>query len=139
MREGLRDKIALALAKGYGMIAGDYVKHVSAATEDETELLTIEYDVETAGEALEIDGAGIRSLQARELIFLSSYLDANDVSIEPEDWFLIGDERWDLVEGEAVMERQVPIAGIHNLIIVRLRRSVESAQASSETGEFTFE
>ena len=105
-------------------------------------LLTVEYDYPTGNkfaEGLEIDNAGSRLHDARELSFLSTYLDAQGVDIHEVDYWLINGERWDFLKDAPIQTRLVPIAGIHNIIGVSVRKAVELEQTISSNEGFTFE
>jgi hypothetical protein len=105
-------------------------------------LLTVEYDFPTGNkfsEGLEIDNAGSRLHDARELSFLSTYLDAQGVDIHEVDYWLINGERWDFISEAPIQTHLVPIAGIHNIIGVSVRKAVELEQTISSNEGFTFE
>ena len=122
--------------RGYSLIAGDAITHVSGSTGKQTTLLAIGYDTEKQG--LVVDGGGLRAKNTREWIFLSTYLEANKVTLSETDWFLIAGERWDYLEDAPIQRAVVPIAGVHSLIIVTLRRAVELEQTSVKTGDYTY-
>lgn len=130
-------QIREGFARGYSLIAGDAITHVSGATGKQTSLLAIGYDL-ASREGLEVDHGGLLNKGVREWIFLSTYLDAQGVTLSETDWFLVGAERWDFLEGVPIQRAVVPIAGIHNLIIVSLRRAVEPLQTSPQTGDYTY-
>jgi hypothetical protein len=114
---------------------------VSCAMSRQT-LLTVEYDFPTGNkfsEGLEIDNAGSRLHDARELSFLSTYLDAQGVDIHEVDYWLINGERWDFIADAPIQTHLVPIAGIHNIIGVSVRKAVELEQTISSNEGFTFE
>ena len=134
-------QVQAAIAEGWTLMAGDPVTHVTAAGQ-ETNLLTIKYDVPTGdkqAEGLEIDNAGMLLGDAQNLCFLTSYLDAMDVTLEETDHWLINEERWDYAMDAPIQRALVPIAGIHSLIMVTIRKAAELNSASPKTGNFTFE
>ena len=123
--------------RGYSLIAGDTITHVNGATGKETTLLAIGYDL-PGKEGLHIDNGGSLDKAVREWIFLSTYLDAQGVTLSATDWFLIAGERWDFLAGHPIQRAVVPIAGIHCLIVVSLRRAVEPIQTNPQTGAYTY-
>ena len=123
--------------RGYSLIAGDTITHVNGATGKQTTLLAIAYD-QGSKEGLSIDNGGLLNKEVREVIFLSTYLEANGVTLAETDWFLVAGERWDFLEDAPIQRAVVPIAGIHSLIIVTLRRAVEPIQTSTQTGTYTY-
>ncbi len=123
--------------RGFSLIAGDAITHVSASTGKETTLLGIGYDIPNK-EGLQIDHGGLLNKGVRDWIFLSTYLEANGVTLNEGDWWLIAGERWDFLKDAPIQRAVVPIAGIHNLIIVSLRRAVEPEQTSTQTGDYTY-
>lgn len=131
MRADQKARVAAAIEKGYYVIAGDAVTWVPKSGSQKT-LLTIQYDL-GFGEGLGVDNAGILNRGVRELIFLTSYLTAQGVTISPDGYFMINNVRWDFDENEPIQDAVVPIAGIHNLLVCRVRRAVEVAQTSSGT------
>ena len=110
---------------------------MSASTGKETTLLGIGYDIPNK-EGLQIDHGGLLNKGVRDWIFLSTYLEANGVTLNEGDWWLIAGERWDFLKDAPIQRAVVPIAGIHNLIIVSLRRAVEPEQTSAQTGDYTY-
>lgn len=130
-------QIRAGFERGYSLIAGDAITHVNGSTGKQTTLLGIGYD-KTSKEGLEVDHGGLLNKGVREWIFLSTYLDAQKVTLSETDWFLVAGERWDYLEGAQIQRAVVPIAGIHSLIVVSLRRAVEPNQASAQTGTFTY-
>ena len=123
--------------RGFSLIAGDTITHVSASTGKETTLLGIGYDLPSK-EGLEVDHGGLLNKGARDWIFLSTYLEANGVTLNEGDWWLIAGERWDYLKDAPIQRAVVPIAGMHNLIIVSLRRAVEPNQTSAQAGTYTY-
>lgn len=123
--------------RGYSLIAGDAITHVSGSTGKQTSLLGIGYD-QPGKDGLSVDTGGLLNKNVREWIFLSTYLDASKVTLSETDWFLIAGERWDFLEGAPIQRAVVPIAGIHSLIVVSLRRAVEPIQSSSQAGTYTY-
>ena len=106
------------------------------------QLLTIAYDYDTGNKfskGLEIDNAGAMLHDSRQLTFLSSYLDSQLVDIHDIDYWLINGERWDFIEEAPIQTALVPIAGIHNIIVVSVRKAIELIQTDTVTGGFTFE
>lgn len=129
MRQDQIDRIEAAFQKGYDVLAGDYVQYV--APDDTTyDLLTIMEDVER-NEGLQIDEVGLRSGGIRELLFLRDYLDAQSVVFEPDGHFVILGERWDFVEKLPIQDHINSVGGIHNLVLVWVRRAVELNQSQS--------
>lgn len=123
--------------RGYSLIAGDAITHVNGSSGKQTTLLGIGYDLPSK-EGLEVDHGGLLNKGAREWIFLSTYLDANKVTLSETDWFLIAGERWDFLEGAPIQRAVVPIAGVHSLIVISLRRAVEPNQTSAQAGTYTY-
>ncbi|MEW6352386.1 MAG: hypothetical protein AB1646_25315 [Thermodesulfobacteriota bacterium] len=128
MRPSQITKIRSGLERAINLVAGDPVIHV-AANGIETDLVTLQYDV--PGEGLGITNAGLLKRGVRELVFLTSALAAANVEITPTSHFLIRGERWDLVEDSPISEATVPLAGIQNIVTVRVRRASE--REASET------
>jgi hypothetical protein len=103
-------------------------------------LLTIAYDYETGNrfaEGLDIDNAGSRLHDAREMTFLSTYLTAQGVDLSEISYWLINGERWDFIVEAPVQTALVPIAGIHNLVVLSVRKAIELEQ-TQPSGSFTF-
>ena len=123
--------------RGYRLIAGDTVVHVNGSNGKQTTVLAIAYDQGTK-EGLSIDDGGMLNKGVRDVLFLTSYLAANGITLVETDWFLIDGERWDFLEDAPIQRAVVPIAGIHNLILVSLRRAIELKQTSSQTGDYTY-
>ena len=85
-----------------------------------------------------MDEGGLLDKGVRQILFLTSYLEAQKVALTEMDWFKIGGDRWDFVEDAPIQRAVVPIAGVHSLIIVTVRRAVELKQASTQTGDYTY-
>lgn len=105
-------------------------------------LITIAHDYTSASkftEGLQIDNSGATLQEARELTFLSSYLDALLIDIHDVDYWLINGERWDFIKDAPILTELVPIAGIHNIVVVSIRKAAELEQSQTVTGSFTFE
>jgi hypothetical protein len=137
MRPSQITRIERALERGFNVIAGDFVVY-HAPDGTETGLLTIMYDDEREKlPGLIIDQAGERAQSERELVFLEPYLVDRDVELDPAGYFLIMGKRWDFAKNEQIKECQVPIAGIHNIIVVRVRYAVE-LESTSACGAFSF-
>jgi len=104
-------------------------------------LVTVAYDYPTGNkfsEGLQIDNAGSVLQESRELTFLSSYLDAQLIDIHDVDYWLVNGERWDFLKDAPIQTAVVPIAGIHNIIVVSIRKATELIQTETVTGDFTF-
>lgn len=104
-------------------------------------LVTVAYDYPTGNkfsEGLQIDNAGSVLQESRELTFLSSYLDAQLIDIHDVDYWLVNGERWDFLKDAPIQTAVVPIAGIHNIIVVSIRKATELIQTETSTGTFTF-
>ena len=141
LRQDQIDRISDAIAAGWTMVAGDAVTHVTASG-TQTQLLTVKVDVSANNkysEGLSVDNAGVMLDEAMELTFLSSYLASKHVTLDVTDHFLINSDRWDYVKEAPIMAFQVPIAGIHNIVTVYVRRAVEQIQSTAGSGSFTFE
>ncbi len=121
-------QIASAIEQAFEIVAGDPVTHVDGSGV-QTSLVMIQFDttvlVDRQERGLEIGSDGMLSHGVRELVFLKSDLAAASVTIGPTSYFLIGTERWDLIEDAAIQEATVPLAGIQNLLIVQVRRATE--------------
>jgi hypothetical protein len=105
-------------------------------------LVTVAYDYDAGNkfaEGLEIDNAGSALHEARQLAFLSSYLDAQLIDIHEVDYWLINGERWDFLKDAPIQTALVPISGIHNIIVCGIRKASELVQSETVTGGFTFE
>ena len=130
MRTDQITMIEAALDKALSFISGDYVVHVDGEG-FETGLLTMRWTGDKEG--LTIDQAGLGNQEQVTLLFYRSYLNSLGVTITPESFFKIDDERWDLYEGEPINTTQVPLSGIHNIITVQVRRSVAPNQSTPGT------
>jgi hypothetical protein len=104
-------------------------------------LVTVAYDYPTGNkfaEGLQIDNSGATLQEARELTFLSSYLDAQLIDIHEIDYWLINGQRWDFLKDAPIQTALVPIAGIHNIVVVSIRNAAELIQSETVTGDFAF-
>ena len=127
-----------ALDEVYDILAGDAVTHVDSDTLIETEFYCVMEDyVRVGNEAFTVDAAGIRDVNIRTLTVWKNLITDLGLVFSPSDWFLIDGERWDYNEKDNISTAIVPIAGVQNLLQIRLRKSVE-LNASSVEEEFTW-
>jgi len=128
------NRVTSALARAWGVIAGDTITHI-APDETQTELVCIFFDTTGASdEGVSVGGAGITQGAIREVSFLRETLDTAGVTITAESRFLIDGALWDVMANEGhIYEAQVPIAGIHNIISVFIRKAIETASATTVT------
>jgi hypothetical protein len=137
MRADQKAKTEDALERVHNIVSGDSVIWVDK-DDVQTALTCRMKDLDSAkSEGLEIDSAGWRMQQSRELSFLKRELTEKEVVIDPSGHFLIDTERWDLAEDESVKTATVPLAGIHNMVEVVVRRAVELNSSTPGT-EFTY-
>ena len=107
-------------------MAGDKITHVSAATGIATELTCMLYDsLIEAKEGISVDKGGIKDGDVREVVITKAELTGKSVTINVADHFINEGERWDFSEKDKIQTKLVPIAGIHNIVRIRLRRAVE--------------
>ncbi len=105
-------------------------------------LISVAWDLDAGSkfaEGLQIDNAGALLHGAREVMFLSSYLDAQGIDIHEVNYWLINGERWDFIVDAPLLTNIVPLAGIHNLITLYVRKAIELEQTEAVSGVFTFE
>ena len=130
--------VASALDEVYEILAGDAVTHVNNESLVENEFYCVMEDyIRVGNEAYTVDAAGIRDTNIRTLTVWKSVLTDLGLVFSPSDWFLIDGERWDYNEKDNISNAIVPIAGVQNLIQIRLRKAVE-LNASSVEEEFTW-
>jgi hypothetical protein len=136
METWMHDEIERAFKELFELIAGDLVVHVTAGG-TQTNLLTIMDDA-WYGEGLILDQAGIRDTNSRDLCFHKAYLTAAGVSLQPTDHYLINGERWDYQEDIAIKNALNPLSGIQEIVVIRVRRSVElDGTTAGSTWEFS--
>lgn len=105
-------------------------------------LVTVAYDYPSGNkfsEGLAVDNSGLTLHETRELTFLTSYLDAQLVDVHEVDYWLVNGERWDFLKDAPIQTALVPIAGIHNIVVLSICKAAEVAQAATVSGDFTFE
>ncbi len=135
-------EMADALDEGFELVANDPVTWVDSG-DKETDLLCQLEDLlipSTTAKVLEgvqSDQAGWRSGALRKATFTKRRLAEKQVALDPSGHFVIADERWDICDGEPILEALVPLAGIQNLVQVVIRRSVELNNTVPGT-EFTY-
>lgn len=118
-------KIQNGISRMFDMLAGDTVVHATKAGV-KTTIYAIMYDWEEArAESLVVDEAGIRDENERYLLFENSYLTSKSVTIKPTDTFEINNELWQMSVKQPIRKKLVPLAGIHNVTLVNIRKAVE--------------
>lgn len=118
-------KIQNGISRMFDMLAGDTVVHVTKAGA-KTTIYAIMYDWEEArAESLVVDEAGIRDGNERYLLLENSYLASKSVTIKPTDTFEINNELWQMSVKQPIRKKLVPLAGIHNVTLVNIRKAVE--------------
>lgn len=138
MRDDQISRIRAAIEKAHALVEGPGITYVSPLG-IETELPGLYTDLQNE-QGLEIDEAGIRNRGVRELQFRKETLTDLGVTLELTGYFKMDGERWDFAGKEPFMEAIVPIAGIHNLLSVRVQRATELNNTDpSDTFTFAWE
>lgn len=118
-------KIQNGISRMFDLLAGDTVIHVTKAGV-KTTVYAIMYDWDEArAESLVVDEAGVRNENERYLLFENSYLASKSVTILPTDTFEINSELWQMSTKQPILKKLVPLAGIHDLTLITVRKAVE--------------
>lgn len=139
-------KITSGLEKGFYTMAGDYITYVAPDGTQTPNLLCMISDVYNR-EGIEFIEAGIQNEGAREVSFLKSALATLGVRILPAGYFIdqpdgeiavisgepVTGERWDFEGKDNIQDKTNPIGGLHNMLVVRIRRSEELNQSRTGT------
>lgn len=126
MRENIRNSLVRVSRTGWDFAAGELV---TLCRKDgfRKNLLTLRWtrDRDNA-EGLWLDEAGIRDQGEAMLLFHVGYLQSQGVeTVEPDDWFEILGERWDLDRRNQRVIATGPTADNHAVIRVVVRKAVE--------------
>jgi hypothetical protein len=141
LRADQKKRIKAALEKGlFGILAGDYVTYVDADGKEYKDLLCICHNLVAEGrrQGIIVDHSGIREQGILEILFSKDRLASARVNIEPDGYFIIDGERYDFAKGEEIQDRVNSVGGIHNLLIVRVRRAAELIH-SAKTSDWDFD
>ncbi|MGC8602140.1 MAG: hypothetical protein ACP5VS_00460 [Desulfomonilaceae bacterium] len=134
-----KQQIADGISGAVTLLADDIITHVSADTGVSTDITCMLYDsMIEAKEGINVDKGGIKDQDIREAVITKAELSAKSITINVADHFIIESERWDFSEKDKIQTKLVPIAGIHNIVRIRLRRAVELNHSENGT-VFTWE
>jgi len=137
MRDDQKQRVEAALERGFRFMAGDPATYTDPEGE-EHELIGMREDVDTSdNEGLLIGPSGMRLIELEKLTFLTADLEAAGVTLQVSGHFTLDGYRYDFAKDKPILAHQVPIAGIQNVVTVRLRRATERKAAQS--GEIGFD
>jgi len=131
MRADQLTRIDAAFDKGiWGTLAGDYATFVSSTGVRYQNILCLNYNLKIESKpGLIVDEAGLRDQEIVELMFSKKIL--NSLKILPLDvagYWLIDGVRYDFAKKMEVLDKQNPVGGLHNFVVVRVRQSAELNQ-----------
>lgn len=141
MRADQKKRIKAAFEKGlFGVLAGDYVTYVAPDGKQYKDLLCICHNLVAEGrrEGIIVDHTGIREQGILEMVFSKDRLATAGVTVDLDGYWIIDGERHDFAKDEEIQDRVNSVGGLHNLLIVRVRRAAELNQ-SAPTSEWGFD
>jgi len=118
--------------EGLGEIAGDEITYHNKEFSKQLRCIKWLDDTQYA-EGIIVGSNGIRDIKCLHVLFLEDWLEGTE--IEVTGYFVDSQGRWDFVEDFPILDKINPIAGIHNLVHVKLRRAEEYNNSSD--GEFS--
>jgi hypothetical protein len=135
-------EIGAAFEDVYEFLAGDAMTLIDPDAEDDEgiDLVGIRWEPDTdrsTFEGLEIDAAGMRNQEERNVLFLKSYLVTKQATIVPTKHFLINGDRWDFAKDKPIRTELAPLGGWQGLLMVTIRKAVELNKSTAGT-EFTY-
>ena len=128
------EKVHEVLAHVDGTAVGTVSYHPPGGAS--VDLPVIQYDL-AHEEGLGIDHNGLKDGGVREMLFRKSDLATAGVDFDVNGNFTINGETWNFAEDEPIQDTIVPIANIHSLILVRVRRGVE-VNSTEADADFTY-
>lgn len=119
-------------------LAGDPITWVDAEG-TETDLTCLWADVANKddNEGLIVTSGGTAVGGMGEATFFEPMLTEKGVTFDGTGYAIRFGERWDLAEGQPVLRHQMPLAGLHLVVTVRLRKAVE-LNKTIPGSEFTY-
>lgn len=96
----------------------------------ETELTGIARDIQEES-GLDVASEGVQRERVLTLVFTKQHLAAKGVDIDPTGYFVIDGERWDLTQGDPILDMLTPL-GAQEILEVSVRRAREAETAAEQ-------
>ena len=131
MRPDQLSRIDAAFDKGiWGTLAGDHVTFVDGSGKQHPNILCMVYNLKIEHKpGLIVDEAGLREQETIEIMFSKKILVAAGLfPLDVAGYWIIDGIRFDFAEAMEVLDKQNPVGGLHNLVVVRVRQAAELNQ-----------